>query len=88
MRSLLAEDRIAGSVVAMAPQAKSWYLADETFDGATGINSQIGAIFEEVIKNVIKRGNFGRELASAAPEVAKVLSRFGIKSRQVVPTGI
>ena len=79
MRSLLAEDMIAGSVVAMAPQAKSWYLADETFDGATGINSTIGAIFEEVIGNVIKKGNVGKELERAAPEVAKALSKFGVR---------
>lgn len=81
MRSLLAEDKITGSIAAMAPQANSWYLVDETFDGTTGINSQISAIFKEAIDNVVRRGNVARELKKAAPEVAKVLSKFGIRSR-------
>ncbi len=81
MRSLLTEDKIAGSVVALAPQAKSWYLADETFDGETGINSQISIIFKEVISNVTSGGNLTKELDTAASEVSKVLSQFGVRTR-------
>ncbi len=79
MGNVLNEHKIMGSVIALAPQAKSWLIADETFDGPTGINSQLGAIFKEVIDNVVSGREAERELNTAAPEVAKILSRYGIK---------
>lgn len=81
MGNLLTDNKILGSVIILAPQAKSWYLADATNDGATGINSQLSTLFKQAIDNVILGRDAARELNEITPEVVKVLSQYGIKVR-------
>jgi ABC-type glycerol-3-phosphate transport system substrate-binding protein len=79
MNNLLKESKILSSITALAPQAKSWFLADATNDGPTGINSQINSLFKEVIDNVNSKRDAERELAGIAPKIIEVLSQYGIR---------
>ena len=79
MRELLKDNKILSSITTLAPQAKSWYLADKTNDGPTGINTQINNLFKEVIDNVVSGRDAGRELGTIAPKISEILSQFGIK---------
>jgi len=78
MAELLSTHPIAGSIIAQAPDAQSWYLADRTFDGPTGINSQINKYFEDAINAVNEGKSTPKSLETAAQGVAEVLSRYGI----------
>jgi multiple sugar transport system substrate-binding protein len=62
---------ILGSVVGLAKDARSWYLADETYDGATGINSQLAALFSQ---NLITSDK------DIATKIRAILTQFGISS--------
>lgn len=81
MSGLLKDDKVAGSVLALAPSAKSWYLADATNDGPTGINSQLAEVYKVVIDNVVAGRVASRELETAAAEIKKILSQFRIRVR-------
>jgi ABC-type glycerol-3-phosphate transport system substrate-binding protein len=77
--SLLIRDPIVGSVAVLVANSKSWYLADNTYDGLSGINSQINRIYEEVIGN----GRVGatKSLEDASGEIQVLLSQYGIDVR-------
>lgn len=80
MAGLLVSDSNANSIVSQAPYAKSWYLAQRTFDGPTGINSQINKYFEDAI-NAVNNGTEAKQvLITVASGVAQVLSQYGITS--------
>jgi hypothetical protein len=78
MNDLLKESKILSSITTLAPQAKSWYLADTTNDGPTGINSEINSLFKEVVDNVNSGRDAERELGAIAPQINVVLSQYGI----------
>lgn len=83
MSDLLLEHPIVGSVVAQAPNARSWYLAGHTDDGPTGINSQMSALFKEALE-VISTGRGGtteKTLETLAEGITKALGQYGIKVR-------
>jgi hypothetical protein len=81
MAGLLTGHPIAGSVVAQAPDAQSWYLASRTFDGPTGINTQINKYYEDAINavNLGERSDKALEIVIAG--VSQVLSQYGLISR-------
>lgn len=78
MASLLAEDPIVSGVIAGAPDAQSWYLQSRTFDGPTGINSQINKYFEDAINAVNSGTQVAKALETAAAGVNQVLSQYGL----------
>ena len=78
MAELLSTHPIVGSIIVQAPDAQSWYLADRTFDGPTGINSQIKKYFEDAINAVNEGKSIEKSLETAALGVVEVLSRYGI----------
>jgi hypothetical protein len=78
MAELLSTHEIIGSIIVQAPDAQSWYLADRTFDGPTGINSQVKKYFEDAINAVNAGTQSDKALETAALGVAEVLSRYGI----------
>ena len=80
MNLLLREDPVLGSVVRLAPDGGSWYLADKTNDGETGINSQVNALFEEVLTSWPPQGDI-KALDKMAEELARVLSSFSVVVR-------
>ncbi|MBI2103797.1 sugar ABC transporter substrate-binding protein [Candidatus Woesebacteria bacterium] len=82
MASLLIDHPILGSIVALAPEAQSWYLASRTFDGPTGINSQIEAYFRDAVNAVNEGRSAKTALETAAAGVAQVLTQYGVISSQ------
>ncbi len=76
MASLLKSDRIAGSVVAIAPNARSWYLADKTYDGETGINSQFAVLYAGLLEGDTSNSQ------TATKNIQTLLARYGIVASQ------
>jgi len=78
MASLLTDHPILGSIIAQAPNARSWYLQSRTFDGPTGINSLINKYFEDAVNAVNARSTAVNVLPTVAQGVLQVLKQYGI----------
>lgn len=78
MADLLAEHPIVGSIIKLAPDAQSWYLADRTFDGPTGINTQIISYYEDAVNAVNEGRSVDKALETAASGINQVLSQYQI----------
>ena len=78
MASLLSSDRLLGALLVQAPNAESWYLASRTFDGPTGINSQIAKYFEDAVNAVNAGTAASKALITTAEGVKQVLSQYGL----------
>jgi len=78
MRELLLDHPILGSIVRLAPEARSWYLASRTFDGPTGINSQINKYFEDAINAINEGMPPTKALEPVTQGVTQVLSQYGL----------
>lgn len=78
MASLLVDDPIVSGVIAGALDAQSWYLASRTFDGPTGINTQINKYFEDAINAVNEGTPVTKALETVAAGVNQVLSQYGL----------
>lgn len=77
MANLLSNHPILGSIVSQAPGARSWYLASRTFDGPTGINSQLANYFGDAV-NAVADGKMPpqKALQTAASGVQQVLAQY------------
>lgn len=79
MESLLVSHPIIGSTVMQGRFARTWFLQSNTWDGPTGINTQINKYFEDAVNAV----NTGLDPQSALEPVSsgviQVLSQYGIK---------
>ncbi|HET7099498.1 MAG TPA: extracellular solute-binding protein [Patescibacteria group bacterium] len=77
MANLLTTHPIIGSIISQAPGAKSWFLASRTFDGPTGINSQMANYFGDAV-NAISDGKqtASQALETAALGVKQVLTQY------------
>lgn len=79
MADLLKDHPIIGSIISQAPGARSWYLASRTFDGETGINTQISNYFGDAVNSVVSGDKTATEaLSTVAQGVAQVLSKYNI----------
>jgi len=78
MSNLLLEHPILGSVVKLAPDAKSWYLASRTFDGPTGINSQLSKYFEDAINALNDNQDSKRASETLIQGIKQVLTQYGL----------
>ncbi len=77
MANLLTNHPIVGPIVDQAPGAESWYLASRTFDGPTGINSQLANYFGDAINAVASGKSTATEaLQIAAQGVQQVLTQY------------
>ena len=83
MASLVSADPIVGAVISQAPYAESWYLQSRTFDGDTGINSQMNRYFEDAVNSVISGNSAKKALETASEGVNQVLSQYGLVTRTV-----
>lgn len=81
MAELLVDHPLIGSVITLAPDGVSWYLASRTFDGPTGINSQINKYFEDAINAVNKGTTVDKALEPVAAGINQVLSQYGLISQ-------
>lgn len=77
MANLLSNHPVVGSVVSQAPGAVSWYLNSRTFDGPTGINSQMINYFEDAV-NAVNSGKTpaDKALTTAAQGVQQILAQY------------
>ena len=77
MATLLADHPILGPVISQAPGAESWYLASRTFDGPTGINTQLSNYFGDAVNAVADgKESVTQALATCAQGVTQVLSQY------------
>ena len=77
MATLLADHPILGPVISQAPGAESWYLASRTFDGPTGINTQLSNYFGDAVNAVADgKESVTQALATCAQGVSQVLSQY------------
>lgn len=77
MSQLLADHPFLGPIISQAPGARSWYLASKTFDGPTGINTQLANYFGDAINAVANNKTSVTEaLATCAQGVIQVLSQY------------
>lgn len=77
MANILVPHPIVGSIITQAPGAKSWYLASRTFDGPTGINSQVANYFGDAINAVVAGTQTPTQaLATVALGVTQVLTQY------------
>jgi multiple sugar transport system substrate-binding protein len=83
MQELLLADPVVGAFVAQGPSAKTWYLQSRTFDGPTGINSQINTYFEDAVNAVNSGDRASEALTVASSGVNQVLSNYEL----VAPLG-
>lgn len=82
MASLLIDHPILGSIVSAAPGARSWYLTSRTFDGASGINTQISNYFGDAVNAVVTGKSSATDaLTTAAQGVTQTLAQYGISVR-------
>jgi ABC-type glycerol-3-phosphate transport system substrate-binding protein len=66
---------ILGSVVQLAYDAKTWYLADKTNDGESGINTQLATLYRQALSNF----NRVKTLENLSSEIKSVLTKYNIK---------
>lgn len=79
MASILSDHPIIGSTINGAKTAQTWFLQSRTWDGPTGINSQINKYFEDAV-NLVNTGKEAKiALEPVASGVIQVLSQYGIK---------
>ena len=77
MANILVPHPIVGSIITQATGAKSWYLASRTFDGPTGINSQVANYFGDAINAVVAGTQTPTQaLATVALGVTQVLTQY------------
>lgn len=79
MTILLKDHPIIGNTIDGAKTAQTWYLQSRTWDGPTGINSQITKYFEDAV-NLVNTGKESKTaLETVSSGVIQVLSQYGIK---------
>lgn len=79
MEIILKDHPIIGSTIQSAKTAQTWFLQSKTWDGPTGINSQINKYFEDAV-NLVNSGKEAKmALEPVAQGVIQVLSQYGIK---------
>lgn len=78
MGDLLKDHEVVGSIITLAPESQSWYLASRTNDGPTGINSQLENYFRDAVNAVNEGSSAEAALETAAAGVNQVLSQYGL----------
>lgn len=79
MADLLKDHPIVGSIITQAPGARSWYLTSRTFDGDTGINTQMSNYFRDAVNSVVSGDKSAAEaLATVAQGIIQVLAQYNI----------
>lgn len=79
MATQLLEDPHLGAYVQQANSYKSWYMASNTFDGATGINSKLSAVYAKAVAAIFENKYPEEALAPIAREIAPILSGYGLR---------
>ncbi len=72
MANLQNSDPILGSVIALAYQAKGWYMNDDRIQGNDSFTDQVGALYKSTLSNP-------SNLDSLRTELRKLLNSYGIR---------
>lgn len=67
----LKSDKYVAPFINDAPLSQSWYLASNTYDGPTGLNSQLSDLFAKAVARTLTT-------SALSVEINKVLSAYGI----------
>lgn len=78
MAELLLSHPVLGSIITQAPGAQSWYLASRTFDGPTGINSQLTGYFEDALNSLNENVRADKVLEILSAGIDQVLKQYGL----------
>lgn len=70
MNTRFRDDPILGSFANISQNATTWYLADKTYDGATGVNSQVSSVTDKALK-----GDLDKETTFVG-ELTKILTKY------------
>lgn len=70
MKDEMLANPVLKSIIKDAPDAQSWYMADKTQDGKTGLNTLLSQYYGDAIN--------GAGLESAAAGITQVLTNYGI----------
>lgn len=82
MGSLLSGHPFLGPIISQAPGAESWYLDSRTFDGPTGINTQMINYFGDAVNAVVNGTETPTQaLATAAQGVQQVLAQYKLVAK-------
>jgi multiple sugar transport system substrate-binding protein len=82
MADLLTDHPILGPIISQAGGARSWYLYSRTFDGPTGINTQLTNYFKDAINAIVNdRKPMDEALDTCAQGVRQVLSQYRLLSQ-------
>lgn len=77
MASLLADQPVLGPIMAQAGGARTWYLYSRTFDGPTGINTQLANYFGDAINAVVAgTSQPDKALETAAAGIKQILTQY------------
>lgn len=79
MAVLQKDDKILGSILVLAKNAKSWYLNDKTFDGQTGLNTQMNNVYKDILNSVSARKDPRKSLGSFVSNVKNILVKYAPK---------
>jgi len=78
MRESLLSNEFLAAYIAQAGDAQSWYLASRTWDGPTGINSQLAGYYEDAINAINAGDSPANALSTAAIGINQVLVQYGL----------
>ncbi len=78
MQKELLSEIVAGPFIYEAPFAKSWYLDANTFDGLTGINTQVAKPFSDAISGTNGNSTADQALQNAMAPLTSVLASYGL----------
>jgi ABC-type glycerol-3-phosphate transport system substrate-binding protein len=82
MQSELLSDPIAGPFIYQASFARSWYLYDKTFDGVSGINSQVAKPFADTIATLNLAGaTVDQAVESLQVALTTALANYGLVAK-------
>ena len=79
MGLLVKDHPVLGSIISLAPNAESWYLASDTNDGQTGLNTQLSEVYKEALGEMNKGRPVPRIVEEAANQVVIIFSQYGIR---------
>lgn len=88
MMSDYVETPVIKALVPTIKNAKSWYMADSTFDGQTGINTQLTESFKIAVDALLtsrSTSNVSDIVAELALSVNSVLAKYGLVRQIILP---
>lgn len=74
----IASAPFVGPYIDQAVYARSWYLASNTWDGPTGLNTQLSKYFTDAINSTSQGQSASEALKTLSAGINQVLSRYGI----------